>query len=194
MTGRWLLNGLLLAVCTLLLLLARWQPDAPAGLAERVGLEPAAIARIRLWQRDEPALVLERNGDRWVMRAPLQGAVSASMQERLDALLRAPVSLALALPAAPGQGASERSALLADLGLDYPWLELELNTKRLSAGAAEPIDRRRYLRVGDTVLLIDDRWLLPLLGAPEDYLPTTGAPSAANSSGDAPDAATLPRP
>ncbi|EIC21980.1 hypothetical protein [Thiorhodovibrio frisius] len=187
MSGRWLINGLLLAVCTLLFLLARGQPESPPGLAGLVGLAPEAITRIRLQQQAEPPLMFQSSPEGWMMREPLQGKVTATMGERLDALLRAPATEAFKLPEAEDAAAKDatardettgdRASMLADLGLAAPWLELELNDLHLCAGAADPIDRRRYLLAGDAVVLIDDRWLLPLLAAPADYLIDTD-PSA----------------
>ena len=165
MKERWLINGVLLLICALLLWLARWQPAPPPGLAARVGLAPTEVTRIRLRHGDRPALVLEAGPTGWMLRAPQQGPVTPAMSERIDALLRAPVSPAFTL-----SGREARTAKLAELGLDNPWFVLELNDRRLDAGSAEPIDRRRYLRAGHDILLIDDRWLLPLLAAPAAYL------------------------
>jgi hypothetical protein len=175
MRGRWLINGVLLLACALLLLLARWQPPPAPGLAERLGLEPAAVARIRIRHGEAAPMELVTTAVGWSMRAPLQGRVKDSMAERLNALLRAPVARAFANDAL-GREENERHALrlapeeLADLGLADPWLELDLNEVRLRAGSAEPINRRRYLQAGAEILLIDDRWLLPLLVPAEAYL------------------------
>lgn len=145
------------------------------------------------------------------MRAPQQGPVSDTMAERLTALSRAPATRAFKLggsdanargPGHPeestheiqGHEGQEPTPPLADLGLAEPWLELELNDRRLRAGAAEPIDRRRYLQAGDWILLIDDRWLLPLLAPPEEYLlgastSTSTSTSTGASTGTPPDTA-----
>lgn len=170
MSGRWLINGLLLLACVLLWLLARWQPAPVPGLAELVGLAPEAVTTIRLVHGDNPPLELEASPPGWTLRAPLRGPVSEAMGERLAALLRAPASRVFELGENTSDNAHEQAAMLADLGLAKPWLELVFNQVHLSAGGAEPIDRRRYLKAGDAVLLIDDRWLLPLLVPPEDYL------------------------
>ncbi|WPL19583.1 hypothetical protein Thiowin_04720 [Thiorhodovibrio winogradskyi] len=175
MSGRWLINGLLLTLCTLLFLLARGQPESPPGLAGLIGFAPEQVTRIQLRQRGEAPLSFELSSDGWVMRDPVQGKVTAIMSERLDALVRAPAAVVFKPPMAVDQAAGDEAAehqvsMLADMGLADPWLTLELNDLRLRAGAAEPIDRRRYLLAGDAVLLIDDRWLLPLLAAPADYL------------------------
>lgn len=168
MRKRWLINAGLLLACLILWLLALRQPAPPATLAERVGLVPEGISSVRLQQGDTQALQFTAVAGGWMLTAPLRGAVGTNMSARLTALVRAPTRLAFAL----GQfaGAGERDALLADLGLADPWLTLEFDQVRLSVGGAEPIERHRYLLAGEQVLLIDDRWLLPLLAAPEDFL------------------------
>ncbi|MBK1648173.1 hypothetical protein [Rhabdochromatium marinum] len=174
MKERWLINGVLLLICALLLWLTRWQPAPPPGLAARVGLTPTEVTHIRLRHGDRPALVLETSPTGWMLRAPQRGPVTPAMSERIDALLRAPANPAFTLSDLSDptdlSGREARATKLAELGLDNPWFVLELNDRRLDAGSAEPIDRRRYLRAGHDILLIDDRWLLPLLAAPAAYL------------------------
>lgn len=167
MTGRWSINALLLVGCVLLAWLARWELQPEPGLAARIGLNADAISQLRLSAGENPVIELEADsGGGWVMRAPLQGPVTERMSERLQALLRAPVTRAFALDGGDAPGAPA----LDDLGLAEPWLVIDLGRIRLRAGGAEPLQRRRYLQVGDEILLIDDRWLLPLLAPPKDYI------------------------
>ncbi|MBK5969067.1 MULTISPECIES: hypothetical protein [Thiorhodovibrio] len=194
MSGRWLINGALLLACALLLLLARWQPEPAQGLADVVGLTPETVTRIRIRHGQETPLELVAAPEGWTMHGPLQGRINDTMAERLAALLRAPATRAFGVGNSDAGDARDAPAALADLGLADPWLELDLNDIHLRAGAAEPIDRRRYLQAGNDILLIDDRWLLPLLTPPEDYLLRTESPGSehTDAAGTAQDAARAP--
>lgn len=160
--GRWLINLALLGLCVLLLVLARWPSAPPPGLAQLAGLAPEAVTRISLEQQGRPTWAFHASPDGWRQTQPRQEPLSTTVKTRLDALVRAPARRAFTLAADD----EARAQQLTDLGLAAPWLELAFNHQRLSAGAAEPIGRQRYLRVGDQILLLDDRWLLPLLALP----------------------------
>jgi hypothetical protein len=163
MRGRWLINLLLLAVCALLLVLARWPSAPPPGLAQLAGIDPESVTRIRISPNERPVREFVAGPAGWQQSAPQSAAVSATLNQRLDALLRAPASRVLVLD---GDDQAAKAQQLAGLGLAEPWLELAFDHIPLSAGGAEPIGRRRYLRAGEQILLIDDRWLLPLLTTP----------------------------
>ena len=67
---------------------------------------------------------------------------------------------------------------LDQFGLAPPKASLWLDDTELAFGTTEPIDHRRYLRVGDTIHLIDDRYYQHLRTTPEGYVSLELLPGA----------------
>jgi hypothetical protein len=59
---------------------------------------------------------------------------------------------------------------LAEYGLDAPQATLELNTTSIQMGSTNPINHHRYLRIGDRIHLIQDRFPHHLLAAASAFV------------------------
>lgn len=150
MNSRLLLNLALLIVVAVLGLIAWLQPglDKPAAPPRLTDLDPAAVNQIRIVDRDGPTIVLARKDGRWRIEEPIQLPANGF---RIDSLLR------LTGEASHGQ-LKVAEIDLAELGLDRPRIRLFLNDREFAFGTTEPIDGRRYVRTGDVVHLIIDRY------------------------------------
>jgi hypothetical protein len=149
MLSRLLLNLGLLALVAVLGLLAFLEPGvAPPSPGLRIAeLQAAEVEHIRIERSDAPAVRLERDGQGWRLREPVEVAANPF---RIEAMLRVLTETSeLRLDA--------RELNLAEFGLEAPRVRLYLNELELAFGATAPLDGRRYLRIGDTVLLIADR-------------------------------------
>lgn len=107
-------------------------------------LAPDAVTRVAIEHPGEPAIVLEKRDGHWRMTAPVQAEVDAFE-------INGPVGLADKEAQDTVEGAS-----LAELGLDPPAYTVTLNEIAIAFGGVEPLQYRRYVRVGDVVSLIED--------------------------------------
>jgi hypothetical protein len=107
-------------------------------------IEPGALTRIALEHPGVPAIRLEKRDGGWFFTEPVQGEVD---ELEVNAL----VSLA-------GTERKEtlEGAKLAELELDPPRYTVTLNDTPIAFGGVEPLNYRRYVKVGDIVGLIDD--------------------------------------
>ncbi len=135
------LLGLLTAALSALLL---W----PAGNPAAVGLttlEPDQITQIRIERADRLTLTLERSAKGWQLTYPAEQPAVGRRVEQLLAIARAPVAQRFAV--------GDR---LAEYGLDRPVAVLRLDDLRLAFGDRDPVQRSRYVLLGDEVRVIDD--------------------------------------
>ncbi len=150
---RWLINLGLLALLGALLLVVRLDQRETLRETRLTPLQPEAVTRIVLERAGEPAVRLQRRDTRWEMTEPFAVPAVTDSVAALLPLARASVSRTL-----PAAGLD-----LAELGLERPPVRLRLDGLELRFGATEPIAERRYVQQGDTVHLIDDRYLPRLL-------------------------------
>ena len=161
MAGRRLRENLwLLSLVVLLGAVAWWRPGREVErLAPLTTVSPEAVARIGIGRPDGVEMRFERRGGRWFMVHPY--ALPAN-QVRLRALARvaeAPVLQSFPLP----------TGGVAQYGLDRP-IRLTLDDRSLLFGGVDPIGNHRYLRRGDRLILIVDRFYHHLSAAPEQLL------------------------
>lgn len=155
------LNIVLLAVVTGLVLAVvheRRQSDEPTVPLLPFGEDD--VARIALRHPDKPAIELARINGRFHVTAPF-----ASPAESVE------VAGILSLASLN----SERQLAVADvalgeLELDPPRYEVQLDDTVLQIGGVEPIEFRRYVRVGDTVHLVPDPPSAALDADPSDLV------------------------
>lgn len=108
------------------------------------GLAADAVTHIALEHPGQPGIRLEKRDARWYFGAP----VTAEVDEfEINALL----GLATAEAKESVTGAT-----LKNLGLDPPKYTVTLNDVQIAVGDVEPIQFRRYVKVGDVVSLIED--------------------------------------
>lgn len=160
MKGRWLLNGLLLAL--VLLLASEIQRDiararVPPTLSDLVASDLLLIEIVR---EGEPTIKLGQSLQGWGLETPMRVDADPDRVEKLLAILNTPVHRSL----------PQTSAALDQLGLASPSIRLRLNTLELAFGGIDPVGQFRYVASEGLVHLIDDRFYHLLIAPPIDYV------------------------
>ena len=156
----WLNIGLL-ALVIVLALIAWLEPGGkkPVTRPQLLSLAAEQVERIRLAAAGDRHIDLMRADNGWTITYPIRIAAN---DFRVDTLLELTQAESFAHYPAAAQA-------LAPFGLDPPRAEIQLNDITVAFGDEEPIDHRRYVRVGEQVHLIADRYfyssqlLLPAL-------------------------------
>lgn len=105
-----------------------------------------ALVKIAIEHPDRDAVRLEKKDGRWSLVAPASARVD---EFEINALL--------GLVDREAKKALDRESInLAELGLDPPKYTITLNDTTISFGDVEPLDYRRYVKVGEAVSLIED--------------------------------------
>ena len=159
MKSRMMLNLAMLALVLVLGLVVWLRPATKSE--DRIPLlsqDTAALTRLTLQNAD--TLVFEKKDGLWTLTAPFAAPVN---QVRLGQLLDI------------AKSASEarypvRADELAQFGLDRPQATLTLGQDVLQFGGVEPLDMRRYVRVGDTLHLVNDSFFHHLTAPATDYV------------------------
>ena len=115
------------------------KPALTAIAAE--GLSSASVQ----WP-DAPEIKLVKQGGQWQLSAPVSARADRFEVLNFSNLATAEVKETL----------SPEGLDLKQLGLDPPERVLTLNDQRIEFGATDPIESRRYVKLGDKVMLIDD--------------------------------------
>jgi hypothetical protein len=148
MSSRTRLNIALLALLGILALVAGIRPglEPPAPPPPLLDPRPERVDRIRIEHPSRPPVVMTRHAERgWVMEQPFRIAANGRR-----------VALLLELAGAPSTSRhSLTGRALGELGLAPPEVVLTLGDRRLEIGARAALDDRRYVRVGDTLHLVD---------------------------------------
>ncbi len=148
MSSRTLLNLVLLGIVIALIAVAVYEPGkAPTpALPKLTALTPADITRIRIERYDDAHIKLEKQEGIWYLREPV---VLPASEFLVNTILR--------ISEADSHAQYPMSELdLAQTGLAEPKVILYLNGLRIEYGKTEPLNHRRYLRIGDTVHLVLD--------------------------------------
>ena len=128
-------------------------------------LDPARVMHLEIRCQSCTTRVFERIDGIWQMREPRAAPANPEAVRRLLSVLRAPVRTR-----APMTGYDA-----ARLGLDPPQISVIADAMRIDIGGEDPIDHDRYVRVGDQLLRVPDRFSARLLEAPESELLDPGA-------------------
>ena len=123
-------------------------------------LDPASVTHLEIRCRSCTTRVFARVGGVWWMKQPHDAKANPEAVARLLAVVQAPV---------------RTRAKLADydagkLGLDPPQMTVTADATRIDIGGEDPIDHDRYVRVGDDLLRVPDRFSARLLESPESEL------------------------
>jgi hypothetical protein len=149
MNARTGINLLLLAAVAALALLAVFAPGQKEDEVARITpLQAADIHDISIEVANRPKIVLRRDAESWRVRAPIE--VSAN-EFRVQTVLR------LAQAQSRGTFAADDKNL-AQYGLDAPAARVKFNDTLVDFGGTEPIDGRRYVRVGARIHLVTDTY------------------------------------
>ncbi len=104
------------------------------------------ITRIAVRHPNQPAIELEKGPQGWALTAPVKVAADPFQVAGITSLATQETSAQYPL------GELE----LKNVELDPPNYEIQLNDTVLALGGTEPIDYRRYVRVGEMVYLTSD--------------------------------------
>lgn len=125
------------------------EPGLREAPVERLStLAAEGIDRMRIEVAGQPAIVLARQADAWRMLEPLDMPANPVRAEALTTLARAPVVRSYDL----------QQVAPASVGLEPPRVRLHLGTLRLDIGQRHPVDDLRFVRVGDRIHLLLDRF------------------------------------
>ena len=134
--------------------LIRERAMLPAALTT---LNPATVQTVQVQCNGCVARKFERTPHGWRMLEPFALPANADAVVRLLAVARAPVRERLHL----------RDYDLAKLGLAPAQITLTLDATVIEIGGEDPIDHDRYVRVGNELLRVPDRFSARLLETPE---------------------------
>jgi hypothetical protein len=130
---------------------------APALLTT---LDPATISRVEVRCSSCRTRRFERDAGGWRMLEPYSLPANADAVAHLLAVAHASVRMRQPL----------RGYDLAKLGLDPARITLQLNDLSIAFGDEDPIEHDRYVRIGDELLRVPDRFSARLLETPESEL------------------------
>lgn len=147
MASRLWLNLLLVLAALALLWFLQRPPTEPTHVPRLTQIDPASIQNIRLLRAGEETILLRREGEGWQLLAPRPLPANGV---RIESLLK--------IPQQPYYGNFPAGELdLRSIGLQPSRVTLELDDLRLEFGDTDPLSHRRYVRIGDSVYLIEDK-------------------------------------
>jgi len=148
MNRRTLLNIGLLLLVALLVGVVLYEPglEQPVADSRLTSLQAAEIDQITIERPSGEPILLARGADGWRMTSPRTLPANELRVERI-------LNIAQQVSHAHYTTAE---AELEPLGLVPPRTILKLNTTTLQFGDSEPLNHRRYTRIGETIHLIDD--------------------------------------
>lgn len=155
-------NLILLGIAALLGAAVYWQVGKETARFEPPlsDLDPARIMRVVASCQGCTARHFERRDGHWLMLEPYALPADDAMVERLIGITASPVRLRRAL--------SELDA--GKIGLDPPLMSLELDDQRFDVGMTDALRGDRYVRSGDVVAMLPDRFSPFLASTPESEL------------------------
>jgi hypothetical protein len=161
-----LINASLLSLALLLGTLAWLSSEKPEEDKNipLTSLSPDQINLIELENSNGPIIRIEHTATGWEMTKPSKAKVDGTKIEYLLEITRAKSIRRF-----------EATQDLKEYGLNPPLAVLTLNQTRIEMGTLHPMNQRRYMRVGTTIHLINDRFP-HLLQAPADYYISTKKP------------------
>lgn len=159
MRTRLLLNLALLAVIVVLGAVAFFKPGKQEPESRPLlTLDATTLSRVTLHNKE--TLAFEKADGLWRLTAPFAAPVN---QVRVGQLLDVAKAKSEAdYPVKPED--------LAQFGLDNPQATLTLGETTLQFGGTDPINMRRYVRLGDTLHLVEDNFYHHLTAPATDYV------------------------
>lgn len=162
MSTRTLLNLVLLVVISLLALLVVYEPgiEEPPPPVSLTTVTPAAVSRLRVERPNQATVEMEKVDSGWRVVQPFTLSADDFRANSLLEILRS---------TSHGQLKADDPGL-ARFSLAPPKASLHLDGTRIDFGDVEPLNGRRYVRLGDTIHLITDRFFHHLLASPADFV------------------------
>jgi hypothetical protein len=143
----WLLHAALFIAVAALGAIVYLKPrsDAPESYPLSV-LRAPGVTHVRIERNGEPAIAIERTGERWSITAPLSAPADPVQMQRLLAILEA----------TPAHRLSATD--LARFDLDPPRVRLTIDGERFGFGAVNAITREQYVLAGGAVYAVAPRY------------------------------------
>ena len=159
MKPRLLVNLGLLALIAVLATIAILKPGKnEVESTPLLALDLQGLNRVTL--KNKETLVFEKKEGLWNLTAPFAAPVN---QFRVGQLLDITKAVSEAnYPVKPND--------LAQFGLDAPQAVLGLDDMTLQFGSTDPIKMRRYVRIGETLHLVEDNFFHHLTASASDYV------------------------
>lgn len=159
MKPRLLVNLGLLALIAVLAAIAILKPGKnEVESTPLLALDLQGLNRVTL--KNKETLVFEKKEGLWNLTAPFAAPVN---QVRVGQLLDITKAVSEAnYPVKPND--------LAQFGLDAPQAVLGLDDMTLQFGSTDPIKMRRYVRIGETLHLVEDNFFHHLTASASDYV------------------------
>ncbi|BBL76703.1 hypothetical protein MishRS11D_38010 [Methylomagnum ishizawai] len=153
------LNLALLVIVAILGVLAILEPGKEAAESQALApVDEAALDKITLQNKE--TIVFEKKDGHWRLTAPIQAPANEIRVRQLIDIARS--NSEAAYPVKPEE--------LQKFELDKPKASLILGGTTLVFGGSDPIDMRRYVRVGETLHLVNDNFFHHLQAAATDYV------------------------
>lgn len=168
MKSRLILNLVLLAIIAVLATLAFFEPGKKTEESKPLAaVDEKALTAITLKNQD--TITFEKKDGHWKLAAPFQAPVNEIRVKQL-------LDITKANPEAQYPVKAE------DLGqyeLDKPKATLILGSTTLLFGGTDPINMRRYVKIGDTLYLVNDDFFHHLSAGATDYVDKKLLPESA---------------
>ena len=161
MSRRTRINLALLILATVLALLIWLAPDSDRQqeITPLTQQSPEEVHKITVSNR-YGSFTLERRGGDWQMTAPHATEANAERIANLLEILSTPSYQRFPLPEVD----------LAEFGLQPPAASIRIDRLTLELGEIHPYNQRRYLRIGDRLHLIKDRFPHHFLARAEAFV------------------------
>jgi len=124
-------------------------------------LSPDQVSLIRIESGKGSLIRLERMNSGWMMTQPSKARADDTKINRL-------LEITLAISIRKFKPQQE----MTQYGLNPPQAVLTLNKTRIEMGSLHPINQRRYMRVGNMIHLINDRFSHLLQASAKSYMAT----------------------
>jgi len=159
--GRMALNLGLIGLVGILVLLAVYEPglDAPKQLPRLTAIEGPAVKAITVTRKDDEAIMLAKEGERWMMRAPYSVPANPGRVQSILGFLEGTSQASF-----PTQGHD-----LKRFGLAEPKVRMEVDADVFAFGDTSPMNGQRYVLYKDRVHLTMDALYDQLLAEGRRY-------------------------
>jgi hypothetical protein len=163
LSSRNLLNLVLLVVIGVLVVVVVYEPGKKvAPVIKLTKLPKTAIHKIAITHIGAPKIVLEKKDGKWQMREPYAMPANDFKADAITELAQAKSTAHY--PIKKGED-------LKPYGLDHPRLSVVFNGKdKLEFGGTEPLKYQRYIRIGNTLHLVFDKYYYNLSAAAPEYV------------------------
>lgn len=164
MGARLRLNLLLAAAVIALVFVVLFEPgkESAPETPPLTAFKPETIRRAQIERAGRDTIVLEKQGEKWRIVQPLNLPAN-----EFRAMSVAKIAQAPSFSHFPATGRD-----LKQYELDAPGVKLTLNDHVFEFGSVNPLDRRRYVRIGDTIHLTGDDAYFRLTGDATGFVST----------------------